>query len=161
MYCLTRLKSSLETNSFWRFAPQLGGGEVSVNYPRIMEEEGGHTSYLLKPNSNIGSRIQDIGSLIQDYARGRGAQLISTPKPDSNVGSRIQDYGGGRGARLISTPKPNSNLVYRIQDLGSGLWRRKGGAAHIYPQTQLNKLAKARKTRTSPSTLGLKKVWAG
>ena len=63
---VTRLKSSLETNSFWRFAPQLAGGEVSGNYPRIMEEERGTSSYLANPiQAQLKFKIKTTSVLIQ------------------------------------------------------------------------------------------------
>ena len=76
---VTRLKSSLETNSFWRFAPQLGGGEVSGNYPRIMEEERGTSSYLANPiQAQLKFKIKTISVLIQiRKGRKRTLQLIS------------------------------------------------------------------------------------
>ena len=76
---VTRLKSSLETNSFWRFAPQLGGGEVSGNYPRIMEEERGTSSYLANPiQAQLKFKIKTISVLIQ-IRKGRKGHRSSYP----------------------------------------------------------------------------------
>ena len=70
---VTRLKSSLETNSFWRFAPQLGGGEVSGNYPRIMEEERGTSSYLANPiQAQLKFKIKTTSVLIQIWKGRKG-----------------------------------------------------------------------------------------
>ena len=76
---VTRLKSSLETNSFWRFAPQLGGGEVSGNYPRIMEEERGTSSYLANPiQAQLKFKIKTTSVLTQ-IRKGRKGHCTSYP----------------------------------------------------------------------------------
>ena len=76
---VTRLKSSLETNSFWRFAPQLGGGEVSGNYPRIMEEERGTSSYLANPiQAQLKFKIKTTSVLTQ-IRKGRKGHCSSYP----------------------------------------------------------------------------------